>query len=188
MSSRLTRTLLKLYPRRIRDRYGDELLELQDELRAQGEFSRLRLVRDMLVGALVIRPARGTYLATGAVLVVGGLAIAGIFIGGVPGSPARAPGSPARAFRHSVRLEVPTVTANPYGSCLVAGGSSCSRAPCVQYTGQPSSEGAVAYAWLPAKRSRRRAPRRRATAGPATAGRCAAYPQTRPNRPVFVGG
>lgn len=31
MSSRLMRTLLKLYPRRIRNRYGDELLELEDK-------------------------------------------------------------------------------------------------------------------------------------------------------------
>jgi hypothetical protein len=35
MSSGLTRTLLRLYPRRIRDRYGGELLDLEDELMAQ---------------------------------------------------------------------------------------------------------------------------------------------------------
>ncbi len=52
MSSRLTRTLLKLYPRRIRNRYGDELLDLQDELRAQDDVSRTHLIRDMLAGAL----------------------------------------------------------------------------------------------------------------------------------------
>ena len=33
MSSRLMRALLKLYPRRIRKRYGDELLDLQSEPR-----------------------------------------------------------------------------------------------------------------------------------------------------------
>jgi hypothetical protein len=58
MSSRLTRTLLKLYPRRIRNRYGDKLLELQDELRAQDDVSRTRLIRDMIAGALLVRPAR----------------------------------------------------------------------------------------------------------------------------------
>ncbi len=171
MSSRLTRTLLKLYPRRIRDRYGDELLDLQDELRAQGEVSRLRLVRDMLVGALVIRPARRTYLTAGAVLVIGGLAMAGTILGG-------GTGAPARASHHKVRLAVPAVTANPYGSCFVAGGSPCSRAPCTQYTGRPASEVVAAYDWLPVKRSRR----------PATARRCAAYPHVHPYRPVFVGG
>lgn len=38
MSSRLMRMLLKLYPRRIRNRYGDELLDLQSELEAQGDW------------------------------------------------------------------------------------------------------------------------------------------------------
>jgi hypothetical protein len=46
MSSRLMRTLLKLYPRRIRNRYSDELLDLENELRAQGEVSRTRLIRE----------------------------------------------------------------------------------------------------------------------------------------------
>lgn len=81
MSSRLTRTLLKLYPRRIRNRYGDELLDLQDELRAQDDVSRTRLIRDMLAGALLVRPARRAYLVIGAVLVIGGLVVAGAAIG-----------------------------------------------------------------------------------------------------------
>jgi hypothetical protein len=47
MSSRLTRTLLKLYPRRILGRNGDELPDLEDELWAKGELSRTRLLSDM---------------------------------------------------------------------------------------------------------------------------------------------
>lgn len=86
------RTLLKLYPRRIRNRYSDELLDLENELRAQGEVSRTRLIRDMLAGALLIRPTRQrARLVTGAVLVIVGLAMAGTIIGG------RGTDSPARA-------------------------------------------------------------------------------------------
>ena len=77
MSSRLTRTLLKLYPRRMRDRYGDELLELQDELRGQGDLSRVRLMRDMLAGALLVRPARRAYLMIGAALLITWFIVAG---------------------------------------------------------------------------------------------------------------
>ena len=56
MNSRLMRMLLKLYPRRIRNRYGDELLDLQSELDAHGDLSRTRLIRDMLAGTLLVRP------------------------------------------------------------------------------------------------------------------------------------
>jgi hypothetical protein len=53
MSTRLTRALLELYPRRIRNRYGDELLDLQDQLRTEDNLSRTRLIRDTLTGALL---------------------------------------------------------------------------------------------------------------------------------------
>jgi hypothetical protein len=114
MSSRLTRALLKLYPRRIRNRYGEELLDLEDELRAQGEVSRTRLIRDMLAGALLIRPSRQrARLVTGAVLVVVGLVVADTVIGG------RGTESPARASHPRVQLVAQTITAIPYGSCFV---------------------------------------------------------------------
>lgn len=158
MSSRLTRTLLKLYPRRMRDRYGAELLDLQDELRAKGDISRVRLIADMLAAALLTRPARRAYLMIGALLVIGALVVAGTVIG--------------RRAAHSAA----SVTANPYGTCFVAGGSSCSPIPCSQFTGRPSAEGAVIYGSLPATRSRPRATTR-----------CARYPRVRPQRPVFVG-
>ena len=58
MSSPFTRMLRKLYPRHIRDRYGDELLDLQDELRAHGEISRTRLFHDAIVGAVLARSRR----------------------------------------------------------------------------------------------------------------------------------
>jgi hypothetical protein len=134
------RTLLKLYPRRIRDRYGDELLDLEDELRAQGKVSRTRLIRDMLAGALLIRPTRQrARLVTGTVLVIVGLAMAGTIIGG------RGTDSPARASHPQVRLVTRSLPANaiPYVSCFVAAGSSCSLAPCTVFTGQTSAEDAV---------------------------------------------
>lgn len=171
MSSRLTRTLLKLYPRRIRDRYGDELLDLQDELRAKGDVSRMRLIADMLAAALLVRPARRACLTIGALLVIGGLAMASAIISG------RGPGTPARASRPQVRLVVQSATANPYRTCSVAGGSSCSLAPCSQFAAQPSAEGAVAYSSPPPTQSRPRV----------TATRCARYPHVRPHRPIFVG-
>jgi hypothetical protein len=173
MSSRLTRTLLKLYPRRIRNRYGDELLDLQDELRAQDDVSRTRLTRDMLAGALLVRPARRAYLVIGAVLVIGGLAMAGTIIGG------RGTDSPARTSYPQVRLAAQNPEVIPYGSsCFVADGSSCSLTPCTEFTGRSSSEGAVAYSSASAARRR-----------PRVAGtRCIAYPHVQPQRPVFVSG
>lgn len=171
MSSRLTRTLLKLYPRRIRDRYGDELLDLQDELRAKGDVSRIRLIGDTLAAALLIRSARRACLAIGALLVIGGLAMTGTIISG------RGTATPPRASRPQVRLGVQSATANPYRTCSLAGGSSCSLAPCSQFTGQPSAQGAVAYSSPPATRSWPRV----------TPTRCARYPHVRPHRPIFVG-
>ena len=170
MSSRLTRTLLKLYPRRVRDRYGHELLDLQDELRAQGDLSRMRLIRDMLAGALLIRRARRAYLMFGAALLIGGLAVIATSVGG------RSTDSPARASHSQVRLAVQSVTASPYRACSVTGGSSCSLTPCAQFTGQPSASSAGAYSSLAATRRRPRG----------TATRCAAYPQVQPQRSVFV--
>jgi hypothetical protein len=174
------RMLLKLYPRRIRDRYGDELLDLQNELRAQGEVSRTRLIRDMLAGALLIRPARqrarlviGTVLLTGAVLVIVGLAMAGTIIGG------RGTDSPAPASHFKVRLEAQSLyKAIPFDSCFLASGSSCSLAPCTEFTGRSSAEDAVAYSSVPATRRRPRL----------TGTRCVSYPHVQPQRPVFVSG
>jgi hypothetical protein len=127
MSSRLTRTLLKLYPRRIRNRYGEELLDLEDELRAQGKVSRTRLIRDMLTGALLIRPTRQrARLVTGAVLVIVGLVVAGTIIG------RRGTDAPARASHPRVQLAAlvaQTERAMP-NTCPVAAGSSCSLTPC----------------------------------------------------------
>ena len=179
MSSRLRRTLLKLYPRRIRNRYGDELLDLQDELRAQDDVSRTRLIRDMLAGALLVRPARRAYLVIGAVLVIGGLATAGTIIGG------RGTDSPARTSHPQAQLDriwilpgVRSAVALPYGSCWVADGSSCSLTPCTEFTGRSSREGAVAHSSTSAARRR---PRLAGT-------RCTAYPHVQPQRPVFVDG
>jgi hypothetical protein len=180
MSSRLTRTLLKLYPRRIRNRYGDELLDLQDELRAQDDVSRTRLIRDMLAGALLVRPARRARLVIGAVLVIGGLAVAGAAIGGLGAdSPARTSYPQAQLSRTWILPGVRSAVALPTGAtCWVADGSSCSLTPCTEFTGRSSREGAVAHSSTSAARRR---PRLAGT-------RCTAYPHTQPQRPVFVSG
>src|ERR1700719_2744974 len=138
MSSRLTRTLLKLYPRRIRDRYGNELLDLQDELRAQDEVSRTRLIRDMLTGALLVRHVRRPFLVIGAVLLIGGLAVGGAAIGGLGAdSPARTSNPQAQLNRTWILPGVRRAVAAP-PTCFVADGSSCSLTPCIEFTAQPS--------------------------------------------------
>jgi hypothetical protein len=180
MSSRLMRTLLRLYPRRIRHRYGDELLDLQDELRAQDDASRTRLIRDMVAGALLVRPARRAYLVIGAVLVIGGLVVAGAAIGGLgAASPARTSHPQAQSNRIWILPGVLSILALPTGAtCWVADGSSCSLTPCTEFTGRSSNEGAVAHSSTSAARRRSR------LAGT----RCTAYPRAQPQRPVFVSG
>jgi hypothetical protein len=164
------RLLLKLYPRRVRNRYGDELLDLQGELTARGDVSRTRLIWDMLARALLVRPARHrARLLIGAVLVVVGLAIAAPVTGG------RATGSPARASRARVRLAVKRFNAVPYGSCFVAA-SSCSLTPAPNSPVDSRPASAVAQS-VPGTRRRPRV----------TETGCVAYPRVRPLRPVFVG-
>jgi hypothetical protein len=165
----MTRALLKLYPRRIRDRYGEELLHLEDELRAQGEVSRTRLIRDMLTGALLIRRTRQrARLVTGAVLV--GLVVAGTVIGG------RGTDSPARTSHPHVRLVAQTATAMPYSTCPVAAGSPCSLTPCTEFIGRSPGEDAVAHNSVPTIQRRRRI----------TGTRCAAHPHAGPRNAVLV--
>lgn len=116
MSSGLTRALLKLYPRPFRDRYGDELFDLQDELRAQGDVSRMHLIRDMLAGAVLVRPARRAYLMImlGGVLVIVGLAVGGAAIAGLGvRSPASASDPQAIAVVPPATLAPPAPTATP---------------------------------------------------------------------------
>ena len=173
MSSRLTRTLLKLYPRRIRNRYGEELLDLEDELRAQGKVSRTRLIRDMLTGALLIRPTRQrARLVTGAVLVIVGLVVAGTIIG------RRGTDAPARASHPRVQLAAlvaQTERAMP-NTCPVAAGSSCSLTPCTEFIGRSSDEDAVAHSSVPTIQRARRV----------TGTRCPAHPHAGPQNAVLV--
>lgn len=82
MSRRWRRALLRLYPSRIRRRYGDEVLELQDQLRAEGELSRRRLIRDALVGALLARSLRQRASVLGAVAVLVAVVVAGVELTG----------------------------------------------------------------------------------------------------------
>ena len=166
------RMLLKLYPRRIRDRYGDELVDLQSEMEARGDLSRARLICDVILGALLVRPTRQrAHLVVGAMLIIGGLAVAGTILGGRGNTHA-----PARASHPPVRLEARAARGS---SCYVAAaGSSCAISPCTELADRSSTGGAVATLNVAPSQSR---PRR-------TKKRCAAYPHVRPRRPVFVGG
>ena len=176
MSSRVTRTLLRLYPRRIRDRYGQELLDLDDELRAHGEVSRTRVIRDMITGALLIRPTRQrTGLIGGAVLVIAGLAVIATIAGG------HGTDSPAHASHRQVRLiaqarVAQTVRSMPYSTCPVAAGSSCSLTPCTELIGQPSDQDAVAHGNVPTIQRRRNV----------TVTTCAAHRNAQPQNRVLV--
>ncbi len=188
MSSRFMRTLLKLYPRRIRKRYGEELLDLQDELSAQGQVSRARLIRDMLAGALLVRNRR-TVLAA-AVIVIAGLAAAGTMIGGASHAPVRvaviaAPSHPrARPTARALKA-----TRSQTQSCFVGGGSSCSVRPCTEFIAQAASEVAASAGSVSATASAT-APasaKARALVVPGFAPtRCTAYPNVRNHRRVFV--
>ena len=185
MSSRLMRTLLKLYPRRVRDRYGEELLALEDELSARGEVSRTRLIRDMLTGALLIWPTRQrARLVVGAVCLVTAVAVAAVIIGGrgidvsVRGSHSVArPAAQASLIqnRHAPTIMVPMQQGV---GCFVGAGSSCSLTPCSEFVGKTSTESAAAHGSVSVAQRRRRV----------TATRCAAYPHVRPHHPVFVAG
>lgn len=91
MTSRtLVDRVLRLYPRRWRDRYEDELRDLVDELAAAGEFSQTKLVAGLIFSALVqrfrsLRPSWRTVVGTGTVLVLvaaGIVALTGLGPGG----------------------------------------------------------------------------------------------------------
>lgn len=174
MNSRVMRMLLKLYPRRIRNRYGNELLDLYSELQEQGDLSHTRLIRDMMVGALLVRPGRQrAHLVIGAVLVIVGLATAGTIIG------SHGTDAPARASHLQAQLTVRNinVSPSPYGSCFVAAGSSCSLTPCTEFIAQSSTQSAVAHSSIPTI-----APQPRLTPT-----RCNANPHVGPSRAVFRG-
>ena len=111
MSSRLMRALLRLYPRRVRKRYGDELLDLQSELAAKGDLSRTRLIRDVFAGALLVRSSRQrAHVVIGAVLVMVGLATA-VTIISAPGTNPH-----ARASRPELRLAFTSPNPTPHAS------------------------------------------------------------------------
>jgi hypothetical protein len=188
MSSRFMRTLLKLYPRRIRQRYGDELLDLQDELSAQDHASRARLIRDMLAGALLVRNTRRVCLVVAAAVVLAGGAVVGTTIGGPSagrGHLTAVSGSSRTLLRAARRLHI----ASEKQGCFVAGGSSCSVTPCTEFIAQASNEvvatagGASATAPPSATAS---GTARVLVVPHAAPTRCTAYPNARNHRRVFV--
>jgi hypothetical protein len=135
MSQRFGRMLLRLYPSRVRERYGDELLDLQTELRSEGELSLLRLTGDGITGALIARSATQRALILGGGLLVAGLIAAGTSLAGGGHRPL---GDLSGSLRHPAvaRLaSTPSVRPSvPYGrSCLVSSGMSCSLRACSEY-------------------------------------------------------
>ena len=121
MSSRMTRTLLKLYPRAIRDRYGPELLDLQDELSERDQLPRTRLICDMVAGAVTLRLAHRRVPVT-----VAGLTMLAAIIVTI-GLQTRSTGSPAH---RPVALVVQTVPVVPDTTCAISYSTPCSAPPC----------------------------------------------------------
>jgi hypothetical protein len=170
MSSRLARILLKLFPRSVRHRCGDELLDLQDELRDNGELGPAQLIADMLAGALAIRFARHrAALLAPAVIVAVGVAVGLARIGSAGTA------SDARQPHFVARLTAVPATGR---TCLVRAGSSCSLTPCSEYIARSAVDGMLADA--PKSLARGQDPNART--------RCAASPHVRPTSPVFVAG
>jgi hypothetical protein len=136
VSSAFTRALRKLYPRQVRDRYGDELLDLQDELRARGEISRTGLLRDAIVGAMLTRSRRQRASLTLTLMsVVAGLAFATSMITAATGpKPNRTPAAPWEVSIAKATSS-PQLTPSTAGhSCpVVSDGSSCSLPACTEY-------------------------------------------------------
>ena len=134
MNPRWRRALLKLYPSGIRRRYGEELLDLQAELRNHGEISTIRLLRDAIAGAFLARSVRQRALILG-----GGLLLAALIASGValrPGTSHRT-GPPIAVATLGVGNARPAM---PYGqTCLVSSGLSCSPRACAMFTAQPTT-------------------------------------------------
>ncbi len=130
MSGRLTRALLRLYPAQVRDRYGAELLDLQDQLRADGELSRGRLLRDVLVGAVLARSVRrrASLLAVALVFVVV-VAASVTLTGGHHSMAGRSAGVSARVPAHVERT-----LSEVRSSCYTDPSSmTCSYVPCTMH-------------------------------------------------------
>ena len=146
MSSSFTRMLRRLYPRRVRDRYGDELLELQDELRARGEISRTGLLRDAIVGALLARSRRQrATLTLSLVTVVAGLCLAVLMIAG-PTTLAPTHARPATHGEAIANATIPQLMPHSYRSCSVSDASLCSVPACSEYVEMnPTTGEFVAY-------------------------------------------
>jgi hypothetical protein len=140
MSSPFTRVLRKLYPRHVRDRYGGELLDLQDELRARGEISRAGLLRDAIAGAVLARSSRQrASLTLSVVTALAGLVLAGVLIIGHTGlAPNLTPAS-TRKGPLAIATITPQLTPRAYHSCFVTNGSPCSLDACTEYIEDPAT-------------------------------------------------
>jgi hypothetical protein len=186
MSARLLALLLRLYPRAIRERYGDELLELSRELQARGDRGRVASVGDLLAGAWRVRlrrPARWVVIAaftTIAVAVGVGIAVAASPGAGGPASA----GSPRGDHHRVVRMAaVPSITV----PCFVASGGTCASMPCTEFIA--ASDETVPVPVAPARVTPRRPTGRAGRAAPTgSPTRCTADPRVQPRSTVFVGG
>ena len=130
MSQRLARALLRLYPGRIRRRYGPELLELQDQLRAEGELSRVRLIRDALTGALLARSARRRVTVLSAVALLAAMVVVGITLTGSHHQSSRPPIAVKAPLLANAERTVPNYSPDEGSTCFVGSGMSCSLQPC----------------------------------------------------------
>jgi hypothetical protein len=165
MNERLVRMLLALYPRRIRDRYGAELIDLHRELEPHDVAGRARLIADVLVGALAARSARErARLATGLAVAAAAVAFGVVALAGHAADTA------------APRLALVGVPVDGH-TCFVDGAATCSLEACSQFIAGASVTDAVLDLSAPTDVRRR-----------GQTPRCTAYPRTRPRARVFADG
>ena len=131
MSRRWTRALLRLYPARIRRRYGAELLDLQDQMRAEGALSSARLVRDVLTGAFLARSARRRAAVLSVAVLLTALVAAGITLPPGGRRVRRVPIAARAWLVASAQQTTPYYYGPDDGSaCFIGSGTSCSLSSC----------------------------------------------------------
>jgi len=149
MSQRLTRALLRLYPRGVRRRYGPELLDLQDQLSARGELSRFRLTRDAIYGAVLARSSRQRALFFSVAGVVLGLVVAGAILSWDIGHPRRSAESSARVV--AAVVAPPGRSSLPYGTACEIDSGACSLKACIVFISRASTPASTGTSVRPAE-------------------------------------
>lgn len=138
MNPRLLRSLIRLFPREWRRRYGEELRDLVAELAHHGEETQARLAIELIARAVAERISRpGLRAVTGLMAVAAVVAVVSIALSdwSSTGNKVLAldtaqgqhdPGAAARHPRPAPTLQIPHQSGQ---SCFVTSGSTCSAQP-----------------------------------------------------------